>query len=246
LLYQDQGKLAESETALTEAATMDARYESGLLKLAQAYEDKKDPAGALRLYEKASKDLAAQERAANLRLQLGKTSEAIESLLKVIAQSPTPANRYALGVAYLRNKELAKAELQFAEALKLEPDNLELRLTYARVLRDQRKFEPALVEFRRAAVNNVDRAETWSEIGGLLVLQDRCNEALPALDNLVRLKAELPGHVFLRAICLDRMKQPKLALPVYQKFLELSLGKNPDEEFKARNRIKTLEKEIAK
>ena len=40
------------------------------------------------------------------------------------------------------------------------------------------------------------------------------------------------------------MKIPKEALASYQRFLELSQGKNPDQEFQARQRVRTLEKEI--
>jgi hypothetical protein len=35
-------------------------------------------------------------------------------------------------------------------------------------------------------------------------------------------------------------------MPNYQKFLELSGGKFPDEEFKARQRIKVIQKELSK
>ena len=60
------------------------------------------------------------------------------------------------------------------------------------------------------------------------------------------MKAEGPGHFFLRAIILDKLKQPKLALPAYQRFLELAQGKYPDQEFQARQRVRIIERELSK
>jgi hypothetical protein len=50
----------------------------------------------------------------------------------------------------------------------------------------------------------------------------------------------------VRAIMLDKIKQIKPALENYQKFLALSDGKHADEEFKARQRVRILEKELGK
>ncbi len=41
---------------------------------------------------------------------------------------------------------------------------------------------------------------------------------------------------------LDAMNQPKAALESYRKFLAASNGAHPDEEFKARQRVRILEK----
>ena len=68
--------------------------------------------------------------------------------------------------------------------------------------------------------------------------------ALGALDRLAALHAEKPGHVFFRAIVLDKIRQQKPALESYQRFLAMSKGENPNEEFQARQRIKILEREI--
>ena len=68
--------------------------------------------------------------------------------------------------------------------------------------------------------------------------------ALAALDRIAALNAEKPGHVFLRAIVLDKIHDVKPALASYQRFLEMSKGENPDQEWQARQRIKTLEREI--
>lgn len=70
--------------------------------------------------------------------------------------------------------------------------------------------------------------------------------ALGALDRLAALHAEKPGHVYLRAIVLDKVRDLKPALESYQRFLAMSNGQNPDEEFQARQRVRILEREINK
>ena len=69
-------------------------------------------------------------------------------------------------------------------------------------------------------------------------------QAIAALDQIHRLNAEKPGHYYLRAIVLDKLRQNKAALENYKRFLELSQGKSPDEEFKARQRVRILEHEV--
>ena len=66
-------------------------------------------------------------------------------------------------------------------------------------------------------------------------------QALAALDHVRALGGEVPGDYFLRAIILDRLHDYKPALAAYQKFLQTSGGKSPDQEFQARHRIITIE-----
>ena len=68
--------------------------------------------------------------------------------------------------------------------------------------------------------------------------------ALAALDRIAALHAEKPGHVFLRAIVLDKIRDLKPAVDSYQRFLQLSQGENPNQEWQAQQRIKLLQREI--
>ena len=60
------------------------------------------------------------------------------------------------------------------------------------------------------------------------------------------LSKEKPGHVYLRAIVLDKFHQFKAALESYERFLALSNGQSPDEEFKARQRVRIIQRELSK
>ena len=122
------------------------------------------------------------------------------------ASSPTPANRAALATAYLKNNQPDKAFPIIGELLKAQPDDYELRMVYGRMLRDQRKFPEAAQEFDRAVQLKPDAAEAWSEFAGVLVMMENYPVAMGALDKFAALHAEKPGHVFLRAIVLDKIE----------------------------------------
>src|SRR5262249_16835357 len=160
-----------------------------------------------------------------------------------VGKSPTVANQVALAQAYVRTNQTAKAEPLVAAALTAAPKDVDLRLFYAKLLRDERKFPQAAAQFQTAAQAKPDMPEAWTELGGVLGMMEQYPPALAALDRVHALNAETAGHYFLRGMVLDRLHQPKDAIANYNQFLALSQGKNPDQEFQARNRVKTLERE---
>ena len=91
-----------------------------------------------------------------------------------------------------------------------------------------------------------DRAETWSDLAGVLVLLEQYEQAMAALDKVKALNAEKPGHFYLRAIVFDKNKMYEPALQSYERFLASSEGKYPDEELKARQRVRVIKKELSK
>jgi hypothetical protein len=69
---------------------------------------------------------------------------------------------------------------------------------------------------------------------------------LAAFDRARELGEANAGNWFLRGIILDKLHQIRPALEAYRQFLSLSQGKNPDQEFQARERAKLLERELGK
>ena len=70
--------------------------------------------------------------------------------------------------------------------------------------------------------------------------------SLEALMQARQLGDDSAGNWFLSAIILDGAHQLKPALAAYQRFLELSLGKSPDQEFQARQRSRIIQRELEK
>jgi len=246
-----QGKLAEAAPYFRQAAETDPAYRDQLLELAGLYEQAKQFDDAIAIYEKFPDNPAVREHLGSLMLQNGRAADAVPSLEQAVAKSPTAANHYALAAAYLRSKKPEKAEPQLVEALKLEPKNLELRLTYGRLLRDQgvkdkNKYFAAANEFLRAVQTKPDSLEAWRELTGMLMVTENYQQSLAALDKIKLLGEETPGQVYFRALCYDHLKLHKQAVESYDKFLEMSKDQHPDEEFKARQRSRIIKHELNK
>jgi len=239
-----QGRLADAEPHLRKAAALDAAYNSGLLALGEAYEKAQQPDRAIAIYRQFPGNAAAQERMGALLENSGKAADAIPALEAAVAKSPTPANRVALAQAYVATKQLVKADPLAAAAVSAEPNNYDLRMFYGRVLRDERKFAEAASQFLAASKLRTEAAAPWNELAGVLTVAGQYPQALSALDHLRALDAETPAHFYLRALCFDHLRQLKDALENYNKFLESSQGKYPDEEFKARQRARIIQNEL--
>ncbi|MEP7355185.1 MAG: tetratricopeptide repeat protein [Acidobacteriota bacterium] len=240
------GKLPEAETHYRKAVALDPQAKGSLLELGQMLEQKGDTAGAMALYREFPESPAAREHLGFLLIKEGKPEDAIAALEPVVASAPTKTSRLALAQAYVQHKDLAKAEPLLEQVVADEPKNFELRMTYGRVLRDEHKATPSAFQFQEATRINNDSPEAWSELSGALILIEEYPAALQALERVKQLGAEKPGHVFFRATSLDHLKQIRAALDQYNEFLNLSKGQNPDQEFQARMRARTLAQELEK
>jgi tetratricopeptide (TPR) repeat protein len=241
-----ENKLEDSSGHFKKAADLNTNYRDDLLELAGMYEKAKQPDQAMAIYQQFPENPGAQERLGTLLLKAGKPADAIPCFQTAVAKSPTEANRAALAEAYLKNNEPNKAQPVVEQILAADPDNFEIRMLHGRLIRDQRKFPDAAAEFERATKLMPDSEQAWSELAGVLVMEDNYQPALAALDRIAALHAEKPGHVFLRAIVLDKLRDLKPAVESYQRFLQLSQGQNPNQEWQAQQRIKLLQKELNK
>jgi tetratricopeptide (TPR) repeat protein len=239
-------KLAESEPHFRKAFALDPAYKPAMLQLAELYESAKQLPQAIAIYREFPENPGAQERMGALLAQSGDAAQAIPALEGAVAKSPTPANRIALAQAYVKNKQPEKAIPLVAQALTAEPNDYELHMFAGSLLRDQRKFNEAAPQFLAASKLKPDAVQPWNEIAGLMVVTEQYPQALGALDRVGALGGETTFHLYLRAISLDHLHQLKEALAAYNRFLEQSQGKNPDEEFKSRQRARIIQNELNK
>lgn len=245
------GKLDDAAPHFRAAAERDPRYRDSLLSLADLYEEKKQIAEALAIYREFPGNAAVQEHAAHLLLQSQKYAEAVPQLEQAYQKAPTASNRKALAAAYLQVQQVDKALPLLEKAVADEPANYDLRMGYAHALRDRKQYPAAAGQFHEAAKLKPSETKTWTELGGMLYLAGDHPAALAALDQARQLGDDSAGNWFLTAIMLDGAHQSKRdlakqALAAYQKFLSLSDGKNPNQEFQARQRAKILQRELDK
>jgi tetratricopeptide (TPR) repeat protein len=159
---------------------------------------------------------------------------------------PTDARRIALAQAYVQNKQIEKAQAVLLPAMQAAPNDLDLRLFYGRLLRDQHKFPEAAAQFSAATRIKPDAVAAWNELASVLVIAEQYPQALAAFDRIRALGAESAGNLFFCALAHDRLQQRPEAIENYNKFLAASQGKFPDQEFQARQRVRILENELRK
>ncbi|MBI2687534.1 MAG: tetratricopeptide repeat protein [Acidobacteria bacterium] len=241
-----QGRVKESATWFEGAAQTEASYRDALLELASHYEQSKNREGAIAIYKQFPDNAGARERMGVLLLESGQAADAVAELEGAVKTSPTAANRFALATAYLKAKQNDKALPLIAAAVQQEPRNVELRLTLGRLLREAKNLPAAAQEFYNAAQADAKATAAWRELASTLFLLGNYQGTLGAFDKLRALGEETPAQWYLRALCYDRMQLYKEALPAYEKFLAVSDGKSPEEEFKARQRIRVVKKVLEK
>jgi tetratricopeptide (TPR) repeat protein len=241
-----QGLRKDAEPHFRKAASLDASYRGLVLRLGSLFEENHQSAEAIAIYREFPDDPGALEHLGTLLSDTGHADEAIPVLEKVVTQSPSVANRVALAQAYLDNKQPDKAGLLMTQVIANQPRDYRLRMLYGRMLRDQRKFTEAGPQFLAAAQIQPDAVEAWSELAAVLILTEQYPQAVAALDRVRALGAETSGHYYFRAMALDHLRQLKEALANYSKFLETSQGKNPDQEFIARQRVRINQNELSK
>jgi tetratricopeptide (TPR) repeat protein len=239
-------KRAEAEPHYRKAAGLDPAYGNSLLQLAAIYEANHQADEAIAIFREFPADPAAQERMGALLLQSGRSAEAIPPLEFAVARSATPANRLALAQAYVKEKQPSKAEPLAAATLAQAPEDDEVRMFYGRLLRDQRKFAEAAAQFQTVATRQPKSVQAWNELAGVFLVAEKFPQALEAFDHVRDLGAETPSNLFFRALAYDHLHQAKNALDNYNRFLAASKGAFPDQEFQARQRVLTLEKELGK
>jgi tetratricopeptide (TPR) repeat protein len=238
-----QGQTAAALPHYKQAALLDPKLKSYQLEIASALAQSGDRDKAIEFLKDFPDDAGAREELGRLYLAANQPAEAVDQFQAAVKLSPTSANQLALATALIRNKQEEAAKPILEQALAANPQDYDLRMVVGRIHRDKREFLPAANQFLEAARLKPDSAEAWNEAAAVLVLAEQYPQALAALDRVHNLNADTAGDFYFRAIVLDKLRQVKPALASYRRFLEMSQGKNPDQEFIARQRSRILEKE---
>jgi tetratricopeptide (TPR) repeat protein len=179
-----------------------------------------------------------------LLLESRQYADGVARLEQAYAKEPTQANRNLLAQAYILNRQPDKAVPLLEKSVASEPANFDLRMSYARALRDLRMFPAAVEQFQEAARLKPGDAMTWSELAAARYMTGDVKQTLADLDRARDLGENTAGNWFFRAIILDKAAQLKPALEAYQRFLSMSQGKNPNQEFQARQRVRIIQLEL--
>lgn len=218
-----QDRAAERTARLAEAAGIYRRY-------LEAHPERADlhrRLGQLYSLEKRSSEAIAEFEAAQA---LDSSPEVARELLQSYLQDLEPHRDQALALV--------------RQILEKDADNRDLRFLYGTLWMGKKQYAEAAEQFRRVTELQPDRVEGYTNLASALYLLKDYPGTVAALAKVTELRQDTAGTYFLRAITLDRLELRQPALENYQRFLEQDEGKNPDQEFQARQRIKVLSREV--
>lgn len=103
------------------------------------------------------------------------------------------------------------------------------------------RFAAARQELETAARLEPNLAAAWGALGFVDYKLRDYPRALAALERHGQLAGDDAATYFLRAVCWDELHQNRQAIEFYQKFLAADQNRDPDNVFKARHRLITLQ-----
>jgi len=130
----------------------------------------------------------------------------------------------------------------FVELLAKSPQDPDLLVGHGQNLVRQQHYAEAFAAFESATLADQTNVDAWS---GLAFAAERVGRPEVSLSALAERSKFLPDNAstfFLWAISYDKLNQKKQAIDYYQRFLEASGGKAPDEEWQAKQRLLVLKK----
>lgn len=238
--YSGQKKWTEAASRMKAAGSLSPGDNEMKLELADLYEKAGMKAEAIEAWKAVGDNPAALERLGLLQLDAQDYEGAIATFESAMKKERTTAVMYALATAYLRNKQPDKSIPLAQQIVEREPLNTAARMFLARLLRDKLDYASAARQFQQVLRQKPDSLEAWNEFTAVLMLLGQYETALQALERVRALGGENAAYFYLKAVMLDALKQAKPALESYERFLELSVDKSPEEEFKARQRVRIL------
>jgi tetratricopeptide (TPR) repeat protein len=190
----------------------------------------------------------------SLRVRLGQIYSSLQKNAEAVAEweaawtagdSSEKLERLLLD-AYLKGPEPQKdkaAEL-VARMLSQNDKDAELWMLAGRLRLEKHEYEQAGARFLRAAQLRPDWAEAHVNLASTLFLLKEYEPTLRVLAKVAELGADTAGTHFLRAVSYDNLHIQEEAVENYERFLALDGGKNPDQEFQARQRVRIIKDDL--
>jgi tetratricopeptide (TPR) repeat protein len=250
-LELQQKRPAEALAAFQQALAVDPKLVQAELGAALAAEALNDPPQAVAHFEKylASRpdDVETQFHLARLYFQQEQNEKARDTLESIYHVKPDlPGLTAALGDVNARLKKLPEAEKYYRLAVKAQPGVVDLHRALGEILLKEQKFPEAEGEFRTALQMDSHNREAASGLATCIYFEERYPEAIPLLEQLARAPDPPPALFFFLATSYDHLRARKEALANYERFLELSKGQAPDQEWQAQQRVKLLRRMLGK
>jgi protein O-GlcNAc transferase len=243
-LYVGLKRYTDAETKFRAALEAQPKSPQALLGLAQTLDAQKKPeaAAAFREYLAVQPDSpGAQSRVIHLLLEQKQYDAALAELDRADAgKPPTLDSLRSRADIQIAQKKWDDSITTLRKAIALAPNDAQLRGGLGRVYMQKRDFPSAEKEIKAALQVDRNNLAYWKDLSSTYYLGGNFPGAIATLDVIAKAETPGPGEWFIRALCYDKLNQPKPALEAYEKFLELDQDRNPDQVWQAQQRSKVL------
>jgi superkiller protein 3 len=245
-LYLRLDRPAEAETKFRAILHAQPDHAPAMLGVAAALDAQKkaEAADAYRSYlTRQPSDSQARARLVHLLVEQQRYDVALAELDR--GEPGQPPNLDSLRLRadiQIAQKKYKDAILTLNLALTQAPNDAELHGGVGRIYLQERDFPSALKELKTALTLDGKNLTYWKDLGSAFYLSGDCPSTIAVLDRVAKDEKPGAGAWFIRALCYDKLNQPKPALDAYQMFLSLDQGKNADQIWQAQERSKVLRK----
>jgi Flp pilus assembly protein TadD len=243
-LYVGLKRYPDAETKFRAALELQPKSPQALLGVAQTLDAQKKPeaAAAYRDYLAVQPDApGAQARVIHLLLEQKQYDAALTELDRADrGKSPTLDSLRSRADIQIAQKRWDDAISTLRKAITLAPNDAELRGGLGRVFMQKRDFASAEKEIKVALQMDRNNLVYWKDLRSTYYLGGNYSATLATQDLIAKVETPGAGEWFIRALCYDKLNQPKPALEAYEKFLELDQDKNPNQVWQAQQRSKVL------
>jgi Flp pilus assembly protein TadD len=241
--YLALNRPAHAERKFRSAIERQPQEPRALLGLARSLDQQKKTAAAEAYQEYLAvqpADSATRARLVHLYLEQEQFDAADAELNRTDSGKPSLELLKVRADIQIGRKKWDDAIRTLQEAVALAPGDAQLHGGLGRVYMQKRDFPAAEKALRAALHLDSKNLNYWKDLSSTLFLGGNYPAALATLDEIAKVEQPIAGTWFVRAICYDKLNQPKPALEAYQKFLDLDQDKNPDQVWQAQQRSKVL------
>jgi len=243
-LYAGLKRYSDAEARFRAALELEPKSPQALLGLAQSLDAQKKPeaAAAYRDYLAVQPDTpGAQSRVIHLLLEQKQYDAALAELDRADVGKPATLDSLrSRADIQIAQKKWDDSIVTLRKAIALAPNDAQLHGGLGRVYMQKRDFPSAEKEIKAALQIDRNNLSYWKDLSSTYYLAGNFPATIATLDLIAKAEKPGPGEWFIRALCYDKLNQPKPALEAYEKFLELDQDKNPDQVWQAQQRSKVL------
>jgi tetratricopeptide (TPR) repeat protein len=243
-VYMALHRPADAEPKFRAVLEDKPRDPAALFGLAKSLDAQNQPGAAAAFQEYLAvqpSDESARERYLHLLIAGQKYDLALAEIDHAdAARGPTGASLRERADIQVAQKKWDDAIATIRKAVALSPKDATLHGGLGRLLLERREFAGAEKELKIALALDPASVVYLKDLSSTYYLGGNYPAALASMDEIAKVETPVPLSWFIRALCYDKLNQPKPALAAYEKFLQLTPDKNTDQVWQATERSKVL------